>query len=385
MPIRKSNPRGDMGNRILINASNLHAGGGIQVASSFITELFYIAKYSKQGDSISVICSDAVNVNLGSDFDKSVFEAFNVINVMGISKVNSNEKKLFDGFHTCFTVFGPFYFKPNCKKHICGFAQPWIAYPDNVAYPKLPFKEYIKYKIKFKIQSLFFRRYEHLIVEQKHVKYALGKLGYNPNNISVVSNCVSSIYDDNSNWLPLTFEDSRLIEDITLGFIGRAYPHKNLSVLTEVNEILIAKYQMKCNFLFTFSKAEMKSCGFSEHRNFHSVGEISSRQCPAFYKRLNALVFPSLLECFSASPIEAMKMNTTVIASDYPFVKEVCGEAAFYFDPLSADEIAASIFNVFTNKELREEKKALGRQLVNLLPTAKDRAVSYLNIIRDNI
>jgi glycosyltransferase involved in cell wall biosynthesis len=371
--------------KLLINASNLHIGGGVQVASSFISELSELLNTQIKSFDISVLCSERVYKNLPLDFDKNIFNQFDILNIYGLRLQPQVVKNKFSGFDVCFTVFGPLYFTPKVKKHICGFAQAWIAYPDNIAYQKLPFKEWLKNKIKFNIQWLFFRNYDHLVVEQKHIKDALSKLGYDGNNISVVSNCVSSIYEDKANWLALTFEESLLVEDITLGFIGRAYPHKNVSILQKVNEILITKYQMKCNFLFTFSEIEMKSCGFSELNNFHSVGEISSMHCPAFYNLLDALVFPSLLECFSASPIEAMKMNTTVIASDYAFVSEVCGEAAFYFDPLSPAEIATTIFNAFANGELRNHKKQIGSQLVNDLPTAKDRAISYLNIIRDSI
>jgi glycosyltransferase involved in cell wall biosynthesis len=371
--------------RILINATNLHVGGGVQVAGSFISELSKLLKLSRKSYDISVVCSDKVYKNLSLDFDESVFTKFDILNIYGIRSPSSEVKEKFSGFDVCFTVFGPLYFTPEVKLHICGFAQAWIAYPENIAYQTLPFKEWLINKIKFKIQSLFFRRYDHLVVEQKHVKDALGKLGYDDNNISVVSNCVSAIYDDESQWLPLNFDSKKLKNDVILGFIGRPYSHKNIMILNQVNEILVLKFQMHCDFIFTFTKTEMRSCGFTGKNNFFSVGEISPAQCPTFYNLLDALVFPSLLECFSASPIEAMKMNTTVIASDYPFVREVCGDAAFYFDPLSADEIATTIFNVFSNSELREEKKQLGAQLVNDLPTAKDRAISYLNIIRDSI
>ncbi|MGK0254836.1 MAG: glycosyltransferase involved in cell wall biosynthesis [Mariniflexile sp.] len=371
--------------KILINISNLHIGGGVQVGSSFLSELSELLKGHSKSFDISVLCSERVYKNLPLDFDKNIFNQFDILNIYGLRLQPQVVKNKFSGFDVCFTVFGPLYFTPKVKKHICGFAQAWIAYPDNIAYQKLSFKEWLKNKIKFKIQWMFFRNYDYLVVEQKHIKAALSKLGYDGNNISVVSNCVSSIYEDKASWLALTFEEGLLVEDITLGFIGRAYPHKNVSILQQVNEILITKYQMKCNFLFTFSEIEMKSCGFSELNNFHSVGEISSMHCPAFYNLLDALVFPSLLECFSASPIEAMKMNTTVIASDYAFVSEVCGEAAFYFDPLSPAEIATTIFNAFSNGELRNHKKQIGNQLVNDLPAAKDRAISYLNIIRDSI
>lgn len=374
-----------MKNKVLINASNLHFGGGIQVASSFISELSILLKSNVEPFDISIICSQRVYQNLPLGFDSSVFYQFDIIDIYGLSILSKKIKNKFNGFDVCYTIFGPLYFIPKVKKHICGFAQAWIAYPNNVAYQNLSVKEYLKNKIKFKVQSLLFQRYDHLVVEQKHIKDALGKLSYDVSNISVVSNCVSSIFDDKKNWLTLPFKDIVLTEGITLGFIGRAYPHKNISVLNKVNEILIDKYKMKCNFLFTFSESEMKSCGFDEKSNFYSVGEINSMQCPAFYKLLDALVFPSLLECYSVSPIEAMKMNITVIASDYPFVKEVCGNSIFYFDPLNPNNIATAIFEAFSNTELRETKKQSGYRLVHDLPTAKDRAQSYLNIIRDSI
>ncbi|MEY0436504.1 glycosyltransferase [Providencia huaxiensis] len=371
--------------KLLINASNLHIGGGIQVASSFITELGELLNLIDERHDISVICSEKVYANLPVNFDKTAFRKFNILNVHGIKQPPTEVKEQFKGFDVCFTIFGPLYFSPEVKYHICGFAQPWIAYPKNIAYKKLSLLEYLKFKLKFNLQLFLFKRYDHLIVEQIHIKSALSELGFKSDDISVVSNCVSSIYDDPNRWKALNFQTDIMPKNITLGFIGRAYSHKNVFILNQVNDILISKYQMKCNFLFTFTSAEMKLCGFEGHDNFYSVGEIEASQCPNFYNALDALIFPSLLECFSASPIEAMKMNTTVIASNYPFVKEVCGDSAFYFDPLSADSIASSIFEAFANNELREDKKRLGLELVALSPTAKDRAASYLNIIKNSI
>lgn len=370
--------------RILINATNLHVGGGVQVASSFIFELSQLLK-SNNSVLASVLCSSKVYENLPSNLNIEVFSKFDILDIRGSIKPELPVIKAFSGYDVCFTVFGPVYFTPKVKAHICGFAQPWIAYPRNVAYRQLSLIEYIKAKIKFKIQSSFFRRYDHLIVEQEHVKVALSRLNFNSDEISVISNCLSSIYDDEEQWLPLNFNNEKLINEVTLGFIGRPYVHKNVTILNEVNDILINKFNMRCNFLFTFSPEEMKLCGFTNNSNFYTVGELSASQCPAFYNSLDALVFPSLLECFSASPIEAMKMKTSVIASDYPFVKEVCQEAAFYFNPLSADSIATSIFDAFSNDELRKEKRKLGVKLVSELPTAKHRAESYLNIIQNSI
>lgn len=369
--------------KILINASNLHVGGGVQVASSFIFELSLLLSYEFKEIDISVLCSDSVFANLPKDFNKNVFNNFIIYNIRGVKQPELKIKKLFSYYDICFTVFGPLYFKPEVRLHICGFAQAWIAYPNNIAYKNLNVREYVFNKIKFYLQSIFFRQCDYLIVEQKHIKYALCKLDYKKKKISVVSNCVSSIFDDKSSWLPVLVDD--FVEDITLGFIGRPYSHKNVQILSSVNDILLSKYKMRCNFLFTFTESEMQYCGFSNIDNFHSTGAIKISQCPSFFEKLDALIFPSLLECFSVSPLEAMKMNVTVIASNYPFVYEVCGDSAYYFNPLSAENIAKCIYEAFSNRILREQKIKSGQDRVRCFPTARERAVSYLNIIINSI
>lgn len=366
---------------ILINTTNLHVGGGVQVASSFITELVTIIKDAPEKYNISLLYSTAVKSNLSANCDLLMFNNILELNVYGLRSPSNEEKKLFNGYDVCFTVFGPFYFKPTVKKHICGFAQPWIAYPDNEAYPKLPLVNRLKTKLKFTVQSYFFKQYEQLVVEQQHVKNALVDIGYSKDKIAVVSNCVSVIYDMPQLWKLLDFDESKLKHDITIGFIGRDYPHKNINILKEVNQFLVDKYNFNCNFIFTFTHDEMKACGFTELDNFFSVGSIKVEQCPSFYQLLDALVFPSLLECFSASPIEAMKMNTTVFASNYPFVMDVCQDAAFYFDALDANSIAEVIVEAFLRPSLMVEKREKGLKLVDNLPSAKARALAYLDII----
>ena len=370
---------------VLINAANLHVGGGVQVASSFINELSKILSENRTNLKVSILCSRKVYHNLDVDFCYNLFETFEIIDIYGAKPVPSKIKLLFKGYDICFTVFGPLYFTPQVGLHICGFAQPWIAYPNNDVYKKLKLKEFIYTKAKFFLQSLYFRRCDKLVVEQFHVKEALDSLNCQFPEIQVVSNCVSSIYDSPEKWSLIEPISISTKGAITLGFIGRPYTHKNIEILGKVSDILVEKYGTTSNFIFSFSDEEMEYCGFSKRENFYSVGELSSTQCPTFYSMIDALIFPSLLECFSATPIEAMKMETTVIASDLSFVREVCQQSAFYFDPLDADSIAMAINDVVTNSSLVLEKKSLGKKIVDKLPKAKDRALSYMKILNKNL
>ncbi len=363
--------------KVIINATNLHVGGGVQVATSFIYSL-----YKMNCKDITIACSTTVLSNLPKDFEQSLFKDFIVLDVHGFSGFfNKKIERIFSGYDVCFTIFGPFYARVRSQKHICGFAQAWIAYPNNGVYSRLSAADSLKNKLKFSIQNIFFKYYDKLVVEQEHVKNALINRGYNGSSISVVSNCVSTIYDEKSQWAQMDFNYSELKYDITLGFIGRPYVHKNIEILEEVNRILINHFGFNVNFLFTFSELEMRALGFDKVDNFHTVGAINVNQCPNFYKSIDALVFPSLLECFSVSPIEALKTNTTVIASNYLFVREVCKDAAFYFDATDSQDIAKVINNAFLNQDMRNEKKLMGTKIVEELPTAKDRATSYLDII----
>lgn len=362
---------------ILINASNLHVGGGVQVASSFISEL-----YKNEEFDCSIVCSSNVYENLSTLIETDKFLNFDIFDVFGFKVLNADEKKYFSGYDVCFTVFGPFYPNINVRYHICGFAQPWIAYPKNEAYSKFSKLIQFKTRIKFFIQKQYFKNYDRLVVEQEHVKRALAIVGFDDNKIEVVSNCVSSIYDNPNTNFPIgeVFPQN---DNLTLGFIGRAYPHKNLSILLAVNEILVTKYGWNFNFVFTLTASEMFDLQFDKIGNFYSVGSLSAQQCPDFYSKIDALIFPSLLECFSASPIESMKMGTPIIASDRDFIKDVCADAAIYFDPLNPNDIAASIVKLFSDNNLKNKKIQIGSNIVQSLPTASDRARNYMHIIQN--
>lgn len=52
-----------------------------------------------------------------------------------------------------------------------------------------------------------------------------------------------------------------------------------------------------------------------------------------------AMVFASLTEGFGLPAAEAIALGTPVLASNIPPLREVCGEAAIYVDPISGDEM----------------------------------------------
>ena len=363
---------------ILINASNLHVGGGVQVATSFLYELSFIK-------SLSFTPTVYLSTKIKSELEKlgvnTKQKNWIVHDTYGLSNYFKN-KKLFSKFDIVFTVFGPYYFMSKHQKAITGFAQPWIIYPNNEVFKQLTITKKIKTKLKFFLQKLFFKTSSQLVVELDHVKDQLVNLKVqNSNQIHIVKNCFSSLYLDPSKWEKLTIPSSP--SKIKLGIVTRDYPHKNLSILPTVKNILLDQYNIDTDFYVTLNNNEWEVRDNSFKESIINVGSLSISQCPAFYQNLDGLIFPSLLECFSASPLEAMVTQTPVFASERRFVKDVCGNFAYYFDPLDAKAIAKVIVNYFeTPIEARQTQLKLAKEYAMNFSSAKGRAERYISIIQ---
>lgn len=365
--------------KVLINASNLHSGGGVQVAISLISELS--KNIADKNATYTLYVSSIVYTSLKKlKVDLSCFEKILEINLYGLSAKLYSNKHFFYNFNVCLTVFGPFYFNVKADVHICGFGQSWIIYPDNLANKLFsPYQRLVNY-VKYRVQWYFFKKYaDEFVVELDHVKQGLV---YNKNidssKVHVINNCVSNVFKDSSKWKGIDF--SMVPKGRTIiGFVGRPYKHKNLEIIKEVDKVLKAKYALDLSFLFTFTEEEMERLGFNSIENFYSIGAIELMQCPTFYNFIDALIFPSLIESFSATPIEAMAMKVRVFASDLPFVRDVCKDYIDYFDPSDAEDIAKTIFDNIRDKNLDFIERAY--DYVDSLPDARSRAAKSKQLI----
>ncbi len=90
------------------------------------------------------------------------------------------------------------------------------------------------------------------------------------------------------------------------------------------------------------------------------------------------MFLPTLLETFSASYLEAMAMDVAVVTADMDFSREICGAAAEYFQPTSAEDVANAILRLWDNLERIETITLLGRDQLRKFPSVKDR---YENIV----
>lgn len=87
------------------------------------------------------------------------------------------------------------------------------------------------------------------------------------------------------------------------------------------------------------------------------VGEESLR---VLYRNAECYVHPSLDEGFGLTLIEAQASGALVVASNIPVAREVLGESALYFDPVSVDGLASLLKNVLQDDKLKIDYKVRG-------------------------
>lgn len=332
---------------------------------------------------LSILASDEVHANLKNMNSKfSRFSSYEVFNTYGLSALWSELGSKVRGFDVVFTIFGPLYLWSVRAVSIVGFAQAWIIYPKNEAYRSLSFMEKIKTRLKFFMQSLFFKRANRLVVELEHAKKGLVARGFlDAGRVDVVHNCLSSVYLRSEQWTPLSKSIAK--KNFSIGFVGRDYPHKNTNIIPEIKIFLHNIHGLDVDFYVTLNTMEWNAKSDLFRDNVNNVGMLDVAQCPSFYQQMDAVIFPSLLECFSATPLEAMAMNKPLFASDRGFVRDVCGDFARYFDPENASAAADLIADYINNQAGRDGAKlAAAREHVIAFSNSGQRAADYLNIMQ---
>jgi len=92
------------------------------------------------------------------------------------------------------------------------------------------------------------------------------------------------------------------------------------------------------------------------------VGYVSDAQLKSLYRYATCFVFPSFYEGFGIPPLEAMACGCPVIVSTAPALREVCGDAALYFDPARPEQLAERLRTLCGDAALRARLRAAGVQ-----------------------
>lgn len=92
-----------------------------------------------------------------------------------------------------------------------------------------------------------------------------------------------------------------------------------------------------------------------------NVGSLKQEQLAEHYMACDAVLLPTLLESFSGTYLEAMHFGRPILTSDLDFAHDVCGDAAFYFDPWHPKAIKDAIVRLKSDRAMQQNLIQCGK------------------------
>ena len=227
------------------------------------------------------------------------------------------------------------------------------------------------------------RRQSVLITETEGFRQAvMQRLRLAEDRVHVVANAVNGLAlgDETSEPLERAMAHAESSADLIWAYPTRDYPHKNLTFLPEVRRSLAA-LDIHVRFAVTLRAHEWARQTEDFRNSCINVGELSVKGVGALMRSADAVFFPSLLEAFSATLIEALANRRLLFASDRDFVRSICGQNAIYFDPTDPDRAALAIAAGLLPANDVQERLEKGVRWVENLPSATERARQVVNLI----
>ncbi|SMO41498.1 glycosyltransferase family 4 protein [Fodinibius sediminis] len=370
--------------KVIINAAAIYKGGAEQVVHSFINECRSITV----NDYYIFLCNNIYN-SLDLDAFGSNFHFYRMerrtgasfLNIIKTSRYfNRLERKI--NPDVVISTGGHGYWIPKAPL-ITAFNIPHYIYPESPYFNKISSKKKIYWKIKKHFDLYFYRQSDAIIVQTDDVNKRLKKLLKNV-EVHTVSNTINGVFSDSISQekkLP-----PKVDGEVRLLTISSNYGHKNLDIILEVVDELLKNKITNVKFVLTLPEDAFTRFNEEKYQqHIINVGPVPIDHCPTLYSECDMMFLPTLLECFSASYVEAMAMGKPILTSDLPFAKTVCRKAAVYFNPMEPVDISNKIINLIQNPEIQENLISEGKKNLKLFNTPKERAKRFLSIGENQI
>jgi len=173
-------------------------------------------------------------------------------------------------------------------------------------------------------------------------------------------------------------------------YLTKYYPHKNIEGACEA--VGVARDRgLDVSLTITLASSEGQACSRLIDRinagefgdAVINVGPVDLANIASLYSQTDAVLAPTLLESYSATFLEAMKYQKPILTSDRDFSREICGDAAMYFEPLSLEAIVGAIQMLHDDPSLRKTLIQSGeKRLENSDQAWTQIAEEYLQILR---
>lgn len=273
------------------------------------------------------------------------------------------------------------------KPQLLLFHWAYAIYPDSIVWCLMNLRSRASRRLRLRA----FQRalpYATQVAAQTHTAKRRLEQIYGLSNVCVIPNAVSLPNFSDTHVDALQYVERKSPRVRLLLCLTRYYPHKNLEILLQLGRIIKshgAPYRVittvsadqdpgAARFLSSIQEAELRDV-------IHNIGPVPMDQVPSLYQSVDGLLLPTLLESFSGTYVEAMYYGVPVLTSDMDFARDVCGDAAFYFDPLNAESIYKTVVEAFASEGETRRRVEMGRNIVRSFPDWVATAGMYIETL----
>lgn len=358
----------------LINCSNLKVSGGLQVAKSICEQL----NQYKNHHFIVVLSTFINDEHISSCENVEVFK-YNIPH--NVKSVLVGRDAFLDGLvkeknvDAVLTVFGPSLWRPRVP-HLCGFARAQLLKEVNPNYHPT-----LKESIIYKIWAWGFRKSSNVFYTENPYISDLLPVLIKGCKVYTVTNYYNQIYDTPDLW-----SRTKKLPDfdgITCLSISGHMAHKNFEILPKVVDYLEKKHpSFHFRFVLTFNENEMHIPD-NQKDHYLFIGKVDIEECPYLYEQSDIMFMPTLMECFTATYPEAMRMEKPIVTTDLEFARGLCGDAAFYYSAFDASAAADAIHKVATDKGFSNQLIENGKRQLLIYDNYNQRADKLVKILEE--
>ena len=224
----------------------------------------------------------------------------------------------------CFDVFHPTFYDSYAIEYIKD--KPMVLTVHDMIHDRFPELPAAKWEMREKY--IMAHRANAIIVPSQFTADELMAL-YN-----VPASKIHVVYHGSPEWeIPsVPIEENRFL------FVGGRTYYKNFPVVLKALKLVPdSKLVVAGPPLNDLEKELINTLGINEQIK---VVNPNDEELKRLYASSSALIFPSKMEGFGLPILEAFAANCPVICSDIPVFKEICGDAALFFNPDSPQTLA---------------------------------------------
>ncbi len=145
-------------------------------------------------------------------------------------------------------------------------------------------------------------------------------------------------------------------------YVSKTHPYKNHVELVRAFALLRLRFGRDEHLVVAGGKQEpyfskiadaARSAGVAGA--VHFLGDVPYDLLPALYNACEVFVYPSTCEACPNIVIEALGCGVPMAVSSIPAVRELCGDAAMYFDPADPESAASTLGTLLSDARMRRQ------------------------------